>query len=178
MWLNATTFNVWGHWTADKAAKLVLYYELSNGRTGSMDVNPSMVTGTYDLSKGGTYPITISFLGKDLTATIEVTSYTVPTVFPKTLAGYESPVLMLETKLPNGTASTVEATQYMTGTVDFKVPGKYPVTIKLDGIEAESFDIIVEEMMVYFEDYNYDNTEAADMAALLEKLGYTLPTMP
>ena len=173
MWLEATEFNVWGHWSADKAAKLVLHYVLSNDRTGKTDVTSSMVTGTYDLSKGGTYPITVKFLGSELEATLKVTSYTVQTVFPKTLAGYDAPALMLETKLPDGTTDTRDATEIMTGSVNFYTPGKYPVTIQLEGIEAESFDITVEEMMVYFE--NFDALTDKSMAEIFAATGFKIP---
>jgi len=176
MSLAATEFNVWGNWTADKAAKLVLNYELSNGRTGSTVVAPSMVTGTYDLSKGGIYNITINFLGETLDASLKVTSYTLQTGFFVTAP--ESP-LMLTSVVPQEDGTVKTETRLLrddewTGSIGFGVVGSYPVQVKPDGFDTyENFTVTVSNM-VYFQ--NFDGIkDGLTEAEVLEATGVTFP---
>ena len=165
--LEATTFKVWSNWGEDKAAKLVLNYTLSNGRTGSIEVTPSMVEGKYDLTKGGTYPISVTFLGTTAKYEITVISYAIEQLdFWYKDVAKTAPTLKLVSVI-GGEESKTDL-EYV-GAIDWKTPGKYPISVSVEGMATETFYVTVQNM-IYYEDFN--NVENGNNSSILEQLGW------
>ena len=151
--LVASEFTVWAHWTEMPKLQLKAGDQV-------VDVVASMVTGTYDLTKAGTYEITIKYGEQSIPATIKVTTKAVE----QTAFWYTTPAtaLKLVTTTPDGKATTTDL-EY-TGTITWGTPGVYPITV---GTEAINISL---ENMIYYQ--NFDKVTGTDNASILAQLGW------
>ena len=129
-----------------------------------VEIPHSSITGTYDFSRAGVYPVTVTYESYVLPATIIITTYEVKTTsFWYALDGA---TLKLVTTNPEGQTETSNLSY--TGTIAWGTPGVYPIEVTAG--DATATVNIELQNMIYYEDFN--DVTGNDNASILAQLGW------
>ena len=152
-------------WACGGVPSLKINYVLSNGRTGTTNVTPSMLVDAPEFTGAGKYEnVKVRFLGCEATVDLEIkTTYElVQTVF-----GLGStPEYAVKKTNADGSVEIITDFTIEENKVDTSKEGVYPLTVVVDGLRARI------AISVVFYSEAFENITNGSNASILDQLGW------